>query len=137
MQLENLRPFLVAYNTHPNVNANINAAVSLAPAHQRTFSSDANAYHDSKTSDGGGSDKAVGSGSTRLNPLTNTYTATGAIQARTQATVEYGLGASLFPHPNAGGGAMTGQKQLQGISGKNVGSVVERLPLAERGMNFD
>jgi hypothetical protein len=56
-----------------------------------------------------------------LNPLTNSYTATGAIQARKQAAAEYGLGASLFPHPNTGGGAMTGQKPLQGISGKNVG----------------
>jgi hypothetical protein len=117
MQLESLRPLLVAYN------ANINATVSPTLAHQRTFSNDTNAYHDSKTSDvgGGGGEKAVDPGSAMLNPLAKSYTATGAIQARKQAAAEYGLGASLFPHPNTGGGAMTGKKPLQGISGKNVG----------------
>ncbi|KAF8526590.1 hypothetical protein BU17DRAFT_82702 [Hysterangium stoloniferum] len=122
MQLENLRPLLVAFNANPNVNANVNAAVSPTPARQGTFSSDSNAYHDKKTGGGGGGEKAVGPGSAALNPLANSYTATGTIQARTQTTAAYGLGASLFPHPSAGGGAVTGQRQLQGMSGKNAGS---------------
>jgi hypothetical protein len=111
MQLEYLRPLLASYNANPN--SNTNTTVSPIPARQRVFSTDPSTYHDSKA----GVEKR---GLATLNPLANSYMATGSIQARSQTTPAYGLGASLFPHPTVGGSI--GPRQPQGISSKNGGN---------------